>query len=301
MSTNASTSASASGSSAGHQPQGILSPTPTEAGEGRYVLSTDSDDELMGMGIPDLSSETDSLPPLTQPPNLLPTMPSFILNPLPILMLNQKSNTPSKESPDLTLSSTISAIQFSPHVKEGVAAGEGEKEEENKLPPSLHPSTLKMPIKHQQNNRLPPLMPVETWIDCTSALCVNWTAISPETAQATFVSNASTMCLDISLQGVQSRDGLHNFHMEGLVQIVVLCQTIMIMMMTGTTIMTENDDRTFIVNTEQEHREFMFIEVNPKKPEASLAQPAMEEEEMVGLTPDESQEYDTELYGDGES
>uniref|UniRef100_A0A0W0FHH2 Uncharacterized protein n=1 Tax=Moniliophthora roreri TaxID=221103 RepID=A0A0W0FHH2_MONRR len=128
------------------------------------------------------------------------------------------------------------------------------------------------------------------------------------------------MCLDISLQGVQSRDGLHNFRMEGLVQIVVLCQTIMIIMMTGTTIITENDDCTFVVNTEQKHREFMFIEVNPKKvrlidlkkgvetrmaegwqPEASLAQPAMEEEEMVGLTPDESQEYDTELYGDGES
>uniref|UniRef100_A0A0W0F478 Uncharacterized protein n=1 Tax=Moniliophthora roreri TaxID=221103 RepID=A0A0W0F478_MONRR len=111
-------------------------------------------------------------------------------------------------------------------------------DKENQPPQSLHQSTLEM--------------------DHASALCANWTTISPKTAQATFAGDASTMHLDISLQGALSADGLHDFQMEGLVWIVVLCRTITIMMMMDTTIMTENNDWMFIVETNTERREFLF-------------------------------------------
>ncbi|ESK80765.1 hypothetical protein Moror_15448, partial [Moniliophthora roreri MCA 2997] len=147
--------------------------------------------------------------------------------------------------------------------------------------------------------------------------------------------NASTMCLDISLQGVLSADGLYGFQMEGLVRIVALCWT---MMMTDTTIMMGSDDWTFVVNTKDERREFLFMGVNSKKvrlmdvkkgikermaegwqPGPSQTWPMMEEEleqvpdepiehengsgndEMPRWSPGESQDYNSELYGDGES
>uniref|UniRef100_A0A0W0G1R1 Uncharacterized protein n=1 Tax=Moniliophthora roreri TaxID=221103 RepID=A0A0W0G1R1_MONRR len=156
-------------------------------------------------------------------------------------------------------------VQFHPHVEEDVVVREREGDEENQPLPSPHPSIPKILNNPQQKDRSLPLMPSEMWMDCASALCVNWTTISPETARATFAGDASSMCLDISLQGVCSEDGLCDFHMKGLVQIVVLFQTITIMMMTDTTITIENNNWSFIVETEGERREFLFMGVNPKK------------------------------------
>ncbi|ESK92795.1 hypothetical protein Moror_15897 [Moniliophthora roreri MCA 2997] len=168
-------------------------------------------------------------------------------------------------------------------------------------------------------------------MDHASALCANWTAISPETAQATFAGNASTMHLDISLLGALSTNGLHDFHMEGLVWIVALCQTITIMMMTDTTITMESDDWTFIVDTDTKRREFLFMGVNPKKVKlvdvgkgvktrmaegwqpGSSQMPTMTDRgsEQQGdksdndreprWAMDKSQDYDGELYRDRES
>uniref|UniRef100_A0A0W0FD07 Uncharacterized protein n=1 Tax=Moniliophthora roreri TaxID=221103 RepID=A0A0W0FD07_MONRR len=338
MSTNVSASTSTASSSAGNQAQGLSSPTPTEAREGRYVFSTDSDNELMEMDIPDLPSRSNSPPPLHRLPNPLPTMPSFILNPLPILTLSRKSSPPSKESLLSTPSSTAPTVQFHLQVKNIVVARGREEDKENKPPQSLHQSMLEIPDNPQWSDRLPPPMPSEMWMDHASALCANWTAISPETSQAIFVGDASTMRLDISLRGALSTDGLRDFCMEGLVQIVVLCQTIIIMMMTDMTITTESDDRTFVVDTNTERREFLFMGVNPKKvrlvdvkkgveermiegwqPGPSRVQMMMggkseqisdrpeecddrpDNDVVPGWAPEESQDYDSELYGDRES
>uniref|UniRef100_A0A0W0GCL3 Uncharacterized protein n=1 Tax=Moniliophthora roreri TaxID=221103 RepID=A0A0W0GCL3_MONRR len=166
--------------------------------------------------------------------------------------------------------------------------------------------------------RSPPPTPSEMWMDCASALCANWTAISPETAQATFAGDASTMHLDISLQGALSTDGLHNFCMEGLVWIVVLCQTITIIMMMDTTVTMENDDQVFVINTDTERREFLFMGVNPKKVRLVDIKKGVEERMMEGWqpgssqaevttgmeldrTPDKSQKYDNKSYNEGES
>uniref|UniRef100_A0A0W0FG28 Uncharacterized protein n=1 Tax=Moniliophthora roreri TaxID=221103 RepID=A0A0W0FG28_MONRR len=97
------------------------------------------------------------------------------------------------------------------------------------------------------------------------------------------------MHLDISLQGALSADGLHNFRMEGLVWIVVLCQTITIIMMIDMTITTENNDWVFVVNTNTKRRKFLFIGVNPKKVRLTDIKKRVEEQMVESWQPESSQ------------
>uniref|UniRef100_A0A0W0FR49 Uncharacterized protein n=1 Tax=Moniliophthora roreri TaxID=221103 RepID=A0A0W0FR49_MONRR len=109
------------------------------------------------------------------------------------------------------------------------------------------------------------LSPVVELMEHISALCASWSAISPGTAHATCVSSALNMCLDILLQAALSEDGLHDLHIEALVQTVVLCWTIVIMMMTQGSLVIENSEGCFTVQTEEEWWEFIFLGVDPKK------------------------------------
>ncbi|ESK88590.1 hypothetical protein Moror_3150 [Moniliophthora roreri MCA 2997] len=134
------------------------------------VFSTDSDDKPMAMATLDPPSRNESPLLLIRPLNPLPTTPSFILKPLLILTLNRKLSTPSNESSLSTPSSSTPAVWFKPQVKENWPSW------------SQPPSMPNLPDELQQNNKSPPPTQVETLIDCMSALCVNWTTISPKIA-----------------------------------------------------------------------------------------------------------------------
>uniref|UniRef100_A0A0W0FWX0 Reverse transcriptase-rnase h-integrase n=1 Tax=Moniliophthora roreri TaxID=221103 RepID=A0A0W0FWX0_MONRR len=192
--------------------------------------STDSDDELTGTDTPVLTSTTlgasspDSLPnPRTTkpdpsalpipPPNLM--TPSFILTPLPIPTSNLRSSR-STPPPPLSL---------------------------NYLPPPT-PEIFRClkPQFHQKVEYIPTVGgevaivgSEDALVDHVSALCADWSAISPDIARSTCVADASRLSLDIHLATALTNEGLAALRADGLIRAQTLCRMVTIMMMNGGT------------------------------------------------------------------
>uniref|UniRef100_A0A0W0FEX3 Uncharacterized protein n=1 Tax=Moniliophthora roreri TaxID=221103 RepID=A0A0W0FEX3_MONRR len=153
-------------------------------------------------------------------------------------------------------------------------------------------------------------------VDCVSALCVDWSAILPEIAHSTCVSDASKLSLGILLEAALTTEGLAGLRVERLIRVLALCRTIVIMTMNLTTTSMENSDK----ETAGDNRDtdFMFIGSDPQKVGRFMEYLSVEERERQGWQPrwsmpvalvlkdlddmpDTPHDYDAELYKDGES
>uniref|UniRef100_A0A0W0FQ41 Uncharacterized protein n=1 Tax=Moniliophthora roreri TaxID=221103 RepID=A0A0W0FQ41_MONRR len=153
-------------------------------------------------------------------------------------------------------------------------------------------------------------------VDCVSALCADWNAISPDIAHSTCVADASRLSLGIHLDTALTNEGLATLCIEGLVQVQTLCRMIVIMTMNLTTISEENVEES--IHNSGGDVDFLFIGADLQKvgrfeglllvdervatgwqpTQAVLATPTLQN---VNEMPNISYDYDMELYGDGES
>ncbi|ESK90659.1 hypothetical protein Moror_4180 [Moniliophthora roreri MCA 2997] len=170
--------------------------------------------------------------------------------------------------------------------------------------------------------------PMMQLVDHVSALCADWSAISPDIAHSTCVIDASKLSLDIHLDihlaTALTNEGLATLCAEGLIRAQTLCQMVAVMTMNETmttnptTISAENVD--MLAAEYDRDAQLLFVGTDPKK----VRLLSVEEWQAIGwqLTfdvpstprlgtvnempdiddrPDTSYDYDTELYGDGES
>uniref|UniRef100_A0A0W0FU85 Uncharacterized protein n=1 Tax=Moniliophthora roreri TaxID=221103 RepID=A0A0W0FU85_MONRR len=153
-------------------------------------------------------------------------------------------------------------------------------------------------------------------IDRVSALCADWNTISPAIAHSTCVADASRLSLGICLDTALTNKGLATLHIEGLVQVQTLCRMITIMMMNLTTTLEENAEES--VESSDRNMDFLFVGadlqkvgrfmglLSVNKQVATSWQPVQNVPATpmlwdINNMPDTSEDYDAELYGDGES
>uniref|UniRef100_A0A0W0FER9 Reverse transcriptase-rnase h-integrase n=1 Tax=Moniliophthora roreri TaxID=221103 RepID=A0A0W0FER9_MONRR len=300
--------------------QSTLIPSPSAS-------STDSDDELTGtdthlptsttLGVlspdspPNCSpAEVNSLLLPIPPPD--PTMPSFILTPLPIPMSSLRlslSTPPPHYSPELRPLLTpevfrhlrpqfLLKVEHIPavggeEVQEGREAEDEDTEQENRIPKSDDaPPMLRL------RGPTPVLTPMMQLIARVSALCADWSAISPNIAHSTCSlpqpTKVSPHCT------------------EGLIRAQTLCRMIVIMTMNHTTISEENVEE--VAQEYDRDAQLLFVRADPQKAqllsvEEQLAMgwqppsdfPPTPRLGTIDSMPDTSYDYDMELYGDGES
>ncbi|ESK83144.1 hypothetical protein Moror_15007 [Moniliophthora roreri MCA 2997] len=161
-------------------------------------------------------------------------------------------------------------------------------------------------------------------VDRVSALCADWSAISPDIARSTYVVDASRLSLDIHLGTALTNEGLAALWVEGLIRAQTLCRTVAVMtmneiIMTNPMTISEGNVEMLVKEYDQD-TQLLFVGADLKKvrllsveerqamgwqpPSDPPATPMMEvEDEMPEMEdrPDTSYDYDTELYGDGES
>ncbi|ESK83642.1 hypothetical protein Moror_12009 [Moniliophthora roreri MCA 2997] len=328
------------------QCQNTLIPSPSAS-------SIDSDEGLMGtdtliptsttLGASSLNSPPNPegrkptpLPLPIPPPNFL--IPSFILTPLPIPMSNLRSSqsTPlSHPNPNLQPPLTpelfrhlkpqfhwkvehIPAVGGEVTLEESEDAAEDE-EWENRIPENVEDPP--MPSLRSPTLALTPMMQL---VDCISALCADWSAISPDIAHSTCVVDASKLSLDIGLVTALTNEGLAALRAEGLIWAQTLCQMVAVMTMNETTttnpmtISAENVD--MLMDEYDRDAQLLFVGEDPKK----VRLLSVEEQQAMGWQPtsdvlstprlgvvnempdvddrpDTSYDYDTELYRDRES
>ncbi|ESK81978.1 hypothetical protein Moror_8443 [Moniliophthora roreri MCA 2997] len=87
-----------------------------------------------------------------------------------------------------------------------------DEEQENKIP--IKDDDL--PIASLRS-LTPALTPMMQLVDRVSALCVDWSAISPNIARSTCVVDASRLNLDIRLATALTNEGLAALHVDGLI------------------------------------------------------------------------------------
>ncbi|ESK81186.1 hypothetical protein Moror_2285 [Moniliophthora roreri MCA 2997] len=181
------------------------------------------------------------------PPNLM--TPSFILTPLPIPTSNLRSSR-STPPPPLSLNylppltpeifrclkpQFHQKVEYIPTVGGEVAIVGSEdavedKEWENKIPENVEdPPILSL------RSPTPAPTPMMQLVDHVSALCVDWSAISPDIARSTCVADASRLSLDIHLATALTNEGLAALCADGLIRAQTLCRMVAIMMMNGGT------------------------------------------------------------------
>ncbi|ESK89164.1 hypothetical protein Moror_5234 [Moniliophthora roreri MCA 2997] len=276
-------------------------------------------------------------PPLPVPPPSFPT-PSFILTPLPIptSSLRSSQSTPSPTpNPNLQRPSTPEIFrhlkpQFHLNVEHIPAVGgevvpkESEGADEDDEQENRTPENVDDLPKVSLRSPTPALTPMMQLVDCVSALCADWSAISPEIARSTCVVDASRPNLDIRLATALTNEGLAALRVDGLIRAQTLCQMVAVMTMNGGTMTSPTTTSEESVETLMEEydqdAQLLFVGADPKKVrmlsvEERLAmgwQPssdvpatpqlgAVEEMPDIDDRPDTSYDYDTELYGDGES
>ncbi|ESK82712.1 hypothetical protein Moror_5694 [Moniliophthora roreri MCA 2997] len=139
-----------------------------------------------------------------------------------------------------------------------------DRERENQIPenvggplmPSLRSPTLAPTLMMQL-------------IDCVSALCADWSAISPDIAHSTCVVDASKLSLDIRLVTALTNKGLAALHAEGLIRAQTLCRMVAVMTMSETTttspttISAENVER--LMTEYDRDAQLLFVGQDPKK------------------------------------
>ncbi|KAI3621311.1 hypothetical protein WG66_014514 [Moniliophthora roreri] len=315
----------ASSTNSDDEPMGTGTPVPTSTTLG--VLSPDSP---LNPSLPKPDSPSIPIPP----PNL--TTPSFILTPLPIPTSNLRSNrsTPSPPlSPDLRPPLTPEIFrrlrpQFHQKVEHIPAVGgkvvPEEAEDEDEGQENRIPENVEDPPILSLRSPTPMPTPMTQLVDCVSALCVDWSAISPGIARSTCVADASKLSLDIHLVTAPTNEGLAALRAEGLIRAQTLCRMVTVMTMNSGTMTSPT--RTSAENVERLEEEYdrdvqlLFVGADPQKVRMLLVEkrqamgwqpvtetpdtPRMEDDdEMPEMEdrPDMSYDYNTELYGDGES
>uniref|UniRef100_A0A0W0FFY8 Uncharacterized protein n=1 Tax=Moniliophthora roreri TaxID=221103 RepID=A0A0W0FFY8_MONRR len=207
--------------------------------------STNSDNEQMETAIPTLIStipEVSSLdlpqnpksmrndsPPLPIPAPNFPTTPFFILSPLPIPTSNLRSSQvstliPSEQIPCLPLTPEVFRRlkpQFHRKVEHIPTVGgealsevleDKDKEQENRTPSNDNAPPM---LSLRSPTPAPTLM--TQLVDCVSALCADWSTISPAIAYSTYAIDASKLSLGIHLETALTNEGLAALRTEGLV------------------------------------------------------------------------------------
>ncbi|ESK86749.1 hypothetical protein Moror_15198 [Moniliophthora roreri MCA 2997] len=326
--------------------QNTLIPSPSAS-------STDSDDEQTGTDTltptltihgasspdsPPSPQTTESNPPLLPIPPPNPATHSFILTPLPIPTSNLRSSqlTPSPPlDPNLRLLLTPEIfrclkpqfhqkVEHIPMIGGEVALVESEdvavdEERENRTSENIE--GLPMPSLRSPTPAPTPMMQL---VDRVSALCADWSAISPDIARSTYVVDASRLSLDIRLATALTNKGLAALRADSLIQAQTLCRMVAIMTMNETTttnpttISAENVD--MLAAEYDRDAQLLFVGADPKK----VRLLSVEEQQAMGWQPtfnppatpqmgtvdempdmddrlDMSYDYDTELYRDGES
>ncbi|KAI3620768.1 hypothetical protein WG66_008024 [Moniliophthora roreri] len=315
--------------------------------------STVSDDEQTGTDIPVPTSTTTGAsslgsptnpwatksdsPPLPVPPPI-PTMPSFILTPLPIPTSNIRSSqsTPLPPlNPNLRPPLTPEIfrrlkpqfhlrVEHIPMVGGEVALAESEAGAEDEDRENRTPENVEDPPIISLRSLTPAPTPMMQLVDRVSALCADWSTISPDIARSTCVADASRLSLDIHLDTALTNEGLAALRVGGLIRAQTLCRMVAVMTMSETittspTTISEGNVEMLVKEYDQD-AQLLFVGADPKKvrllsveeqqamgwqpPTDPPATPMMEvEDEMPEIDdrPDTSYDYNAELYGDGES
>uniref|UniRef100_A0A0W0GAB4 Reverse transcriptase-rnase h-integrase n=1 Tax=Moniliophthora roreri TaxID=221103 RepID=A0A0W0GAB4_MONRR len=317
----------ASSTNSDDKPMGTDTPVPTST-----ILGVSSPDSLPNPP----PTKQDSPPIPIPPPN--PITPSFILTPLPIPTSNLRLSR-STPSPPLSLDlrppltpeifrclkpQFHQKVELIPAVGGEVVLGESEDEDEDEGQENrISENAIDPPILSLRS-LTPVPTPMTQLIDRVSALCADWSAISPDIARSTCVADASKLSLDIRLVTAPTNEGLATLRAEGLIRAQTLCRMVTVMTMNGGTMTSPT--RTSAENVEKLEEEYdrdaqlLFVGVDPQKvrmlsveerqamgwqPVSEMpATPRMEDnDEMPEMEdrPDTSYDYDAELYRDGES
>uniref|UniRef100_A0A0W0FBA9 Reverse transcriptase-rnase h-integrase n=1 Tax=Moniliophthora roreri TaxID=221103 RepID=A0A0W0FBA9_MONRR len=235
---------------------------------------------------------------------------------------------PKVESLDSFASSQRLRPQFHQKVEHIPAVGgkvvPEEAEDEDEGQENRIPENVEDPPILSLRSPTPMPTPMTQLVDCVSALCVDWSAISPGIARSTCVADASKLSLDIHLVTAPTNEGLAALRAEGLIRAQTLCRMVTVMTMNSGTMTSPT--RTSAENVERLEEEYdrdvqlLFVGADPQKVRMLLVEkrqamgwqpvtetpdtPRMEDDdEMPEMEdrPDMSYDYNTELYGDGES
>uniref|UniRef100_A0A0W0F0G8 Putative reverse transcriptase-rnase h-integrase n=1 Tax=Moniliophthora roreri TaxID=221103 RepID=A0A0W0F0G8_MONRR len=206
----------------------------------------------------------------------------------------------------------IPAVGGEVALKESEDVAEDE-ERENQIPESddgpLMPSL--------RNPTLAPT-PMMQLVDHVSALCADWSTISPDIAHSTCAVDASKLNLDIHLVTALTNEGLAVLRTEGLIRAQTLCRMVTVVMMnetmmtSPTTISAENVE--MLTAEYDRDAQLLFVGEDPKKVRLLSVEerqamgwqpnfdiPSTPRLETVDEMPDMSYDYDMELYRDSES
>ncbi|ESK81451.1 hypothetical protein Moror_15817 [Moniliophthora roreri MCA 2997] len=291
----------------------------------------------------DLRPESPPLP--VRPLNPPLTTPSFILTPLPIPTSNLRLSrliTPLPETLNLRPPPTPEVFrclkpQFHPKADVIPTVGgadlsdKDEDEDRENRTPSKDEDLLMLSLR----SLTPHPTPMTQLIDHVSALCVDWSAISPGIAHSTCVADASQLSLDIHLRTALTSEGLTELRVGGLVRVQTLCWMITIMTMNLTKISEENAEK--LIHDSGGNADFLFVGADLRKVQRfevgssvygrmaegwqptgdrlSILVPQNVDEmletveevlstlmlQSVDEMPDTWYDYDSKLYGDGES
>uniref|UniRef100_A0A0W0FXE9 Reverse transcriptase-rnase h-integrase n=1 Tax=Moniliophthora roreri TaxID=221103 RepID=A0A0W0FXE9_MONRR len=194
-----------------------------------------------------------------------------------------------------------------------------DRDRENRAPESVEDPPI---VSLRSPTPAPTLM--MQLVDRVSALCADWSAISPDIARSTCVADASRLSLDIHLDTALTNEGLAALWVEGLIRAQTLCRTVTIMTMnetitTSPTTISEGNVEMLVKEYDQD-AQLLFVGADPRKVRLLSVEerqamgwqpvldtpttPVMEMEDEMPEDddrPDTSYDYDAELYGDGES
>ncbi|ESK82797.1 hypothetical protein Moror_12291 [Moniliophthora roreri MCA 2997] len=194
-----------------------------------------------------------------------------------------------------------------------------DKEWENRIPINAGDP----PILSLRSPTLVPT-PMTQLVDRVSALCADWSTISPDIACSTCVADASKLSLDIRLATALTNEGLAALRADGLIWAQTLCRMVAVMTMNDgitmspTRISAENVE--MLMEEYDRDAQLLFVGADLKKvrllsveerqamgwqltsdPPATPRMGTVDEMPDIDDRPDTSYDYDMELYGDGES
>uniref|UniRef100_A0A0W0F780 Reverse transcriptase-rnase h-integrase n=1 Tax=Moniliophthora roreri TaxID=221103 RepID=A0A0W0F780_MONRR len=255
----------------------------------------------------------------------LPTAPRSSSNPDDALVYPDP--TP---NPDIKYKVEHLKPQFHPRVEHiptvggEVALAESEDVVEDEDRENQTPENVEDPPIVSLRSPTPAPTPMMQLVDHVSALCADWSAISPDIARSTCVADASRLSLDIHLDTALTNEGLAALRVEGLIRAQTLCRMVTVMTMSETittnpTTISEGNVEMLVKEYDQD-AQLLFVGADPRK----VRLLSVEERQAMGWQPvpdtpatpmmevedempedddrlDTSYDYDTELYGDGES
>ncbi|KAI3601683.1 hypothetical protein WG66_008996 [Moniliophthora roreri] len=252
------------------------------------LVPTSTTPGALSLGSPPNPETTDpSPPPLPIPPPSSQT-PSFILTPLPIPTSNLRSNQPTPVFyPDLNLRPPLTPelfrhlkprfhrkAEYIPAVGGEVTLEESEDVAKDDKLENRIPENIGDPPMPSLRSPTPAPTPMMQLVDRVSALCADWSAISPDIAHSTCVADASKLSLDIRLVTALTNEGLATLCAEGLIQAQTLCRMVAIMTMSETTTMSPTtisvENVEMLMTEYDQDAQLLFVGQDPKKGEIAL-------------------------------